>query len=55
VIVVMQNGKISQMGSHDELVKQEGLYKRIYQIQAALEDELNDTDEPEANNPPQAE
>ena len=42
VIVVMQNGKVSQMGSHDELVKQEGLYKRIYQIQAALEEELAD-------------
>ena len=42
VIVVMQNGKVSQIGSHDELVKQEGLYKRIYQIQAALEEELED-------------
>ncbi len=45
VIVVIQNGKVSQIGSHDELVKQEGLYRRIYQIQAALEDELNDTDD----------
>ncbi|MBN1777112.1 MAG: ABC transporter ATP-binding protein [Clostridiales bacterium] len=42
VIVVMQNGKVSQMGTHEELVKQEGLYKRIYQIQAALEEELAD-------------
>ena len=47
VIVVMQNGEISQMGSHDELLKQEGLYKRIYQIQAALEDELNDAEDGE--------
>ena len=44
VIVVMQNGKVSQMGSHEELVKQEGLYKRIYQIQAALEEELENDD-----------
>ncbi len=42
VIVVMQNGKVTQIGSHEELVKQEGLYKRIYQIQAALEEELQD-------------
>jgi len=42
VIVVMQNGKVSQMGTHEELVNQEGLYKRIYQIQAALEEELAD-------------
>jgi ATP-binding cassette, subfamily B, bacterial len=40
VIVVLQNGRVTQIGSHDELVRQEGLYKRIYQIQAALEDEL---------------
>ena len=40
VIVVLQNGAVTQIGSHEELVKQEGLYKRIYQIQAALEEEL---------------
>jgi ATP-binding cassette subfamily B protein len=40
VIVVMQNGMVTQLGTHEELVKQEGLYKRIYQIQAALEEEL---------------
>ncbi len=40
VIVVLQNGTVTQIGSHEELVKQEGLYKRIYQIQAALEEEL---------------
>ena len=44
VIVVMQNGKVSQLGSHEELVRQEGLYKRIYQIQAALEEELESDD-----------
>jgi len=42
VIVVLQNGMVTQLGSHEELVKQEGLYKRIYQIQAALEEELAD-------------
>ncbi|MFH1512386.1 MAG: ATP-binding cassette domain-containing protein, partial [Bacillota bacterium] len=40
VIVVMQNGMVTQLGTHEELVKQEGLYRRIYQIQAALEEEL---------------
>ncbi len=42
VIIVLQNGKVSQLGSHEELVKQDGLYRRIYQIQAALEEELAD-------------
>lgn len=40
MIVVLQNGAVTQLGTHEELVKQEGLYKRIYQIQAALEEEL---------------
>jgi len=40
VIVVLEDGKVAQMGSHDELVHQDGLYKRIYTIQTALEDEL---------------
>lgn len=42
VIVVLQNGAVSQMGSHEELIHQEGLYKRIYQIQASLEEELSE-------------
>lgn len=42
VIVVLQNGRVTQLGSHEDLVKQDGLYKRIYQIQAALEEELAD-------------
>lgn len=28
-IVVVDNGKISQLGTHDELMKQEGIYKRF--------------------------
>lgn len=40
-IAVIQHGKISQLGTHEQLVAQEGLYRRIYLIQAALEDEVN--------------
>ena len=42
VIAVIQHGEIVQLGSHEQLVAQEGLYRRIYQIQAALEDEMKD-------------
>ncbi|MDD3213952.1 MAG: ABC transporter ATP-binding protein [Eubacteriales bacterium] len=42
VIAVMQHGEIVQLGSHQQLVAQEGLYRRIYQIQAALETEMKD-------------
>lgn len=41
-IAVIQHGEIVQLGSHEQLVAQEGLYRRIYQIQAALEDEMKD-------------
>jgi ATP-binding cassette subfamily B protein len=42
VIAVMQHGEIVQLGSHRELIAQQGLYRRIYKIQAALESEMKD-------------
>ncbi len=35
-IVVLEDGKITQMGTHDELINSEGLYKRIANIQSQL-------------------
>lgn len=32
-IIVLEDGRIAQCGTHDELVQQEGLYRRIYEIQ----------------------
>ena len=42
VIIVLQDGRVAQQGTHEELIQQEGLYRRIYQIQSALEEELNE-------------
>jgi ATP-binding cassette subfamily B protein len=39
-ILVLEDGKLVQQGTHEELIKQEGLYKRIAQIQDMLETEL---------------
>lgn len=39
-IVVLEQGRVVQQGTHHELVHQDGLYRRIYQIQSALEEEL---------------
>ncbi len=42
VIAVLQRGEIIQLGSHEQLIAREGPYRRIYQIQAALEDEMKE-------------
>jgi len=39
-IIVLEDGKVAQQGTHAELIHQPGLYQRIYQIQSALEEEL---------------
>ena len=40
-IAVMEDGRLSQYGSHQELVGQEGFYRQIYEIQK-LEDRLEE-------------
>jgi ATP-binding cassette subfamily B protein len=39
-IIVLEGGRIIQQGTHAELVEAEGLYRRLWTIQTALEDEL---------------
>lgn len=39
-ILVIDKGIIVQRGSHHDLIKEEGLYKRVYNIQSSLDDEL---------------
>ena len=40
-ILVLEHGRLVQQGTHDELIKVDGLYKRIADIQNMLEGELN--------------
>lgn len=43
-ILVLQDGRITQEGTHSQLLHQPGLYKRVYQIQSALlEEEITDS------------
>lgn len=39
-ILVLDNGRVVQQGTHDELANQEGIYRQIYEIQGSLESEL---------------
>jgi len=40
LILVMDKGAIVQMGRHDELVTQAGMYRQIYNIQTRIDEEL---------------
>ncbi|NMM62789.1 ABC transporter ATP-binding protein [Clostridium sp. P21] len=37
-IIVLNDGKIEALGTHKELIKKEGIYKRIWEIQNSLDD-----------------
>ena len=39
-ILVLEKGRIVQHGSHDELLTQDGFYRKIYDLQARIESEL---------------
>lgn len=40
LIIVLDRGEIVQAGSHEELLEQEGIYRRIFDIQTRIEAEL---------------
>ncbi len=42
LILVMEDGKITEQGTHNELIRSGGLYSRIFNIQSALEEEFKE-------------
>ena len=40
LIIVLDKGKVAQMGTHDDLVNVDGLYKDLWGIQGELEEEF---------------
>lgn len=40
LILVLDKGRIVQRGTHDELMREDGIYRRTYDMQARIEDEL---------------
>jgi ATP-binding cassette subfamily B protein len=41
-IVVLDKGKVIESGTHNELLANNGFYKKIYDIQVSIEDEINE-------------
>jgi len=39
-ILVLEDGRIIQCGTHEGLLKVEGLYRRLWRVQSALEEDL---------------
>ena len=37
LILVLEKGRIAQMGTHEELINEDGLYKRVYKMQNSLD------------------
>jgi ATP-binding cassette subfamily B protein len=42
LILVLDDGRVVQRGTHEELVKKEGIYKKIFNIQTLIETELEE-------------
>jgi len=40
IVLVLEHGRIMQRGTHEQLVKQPGIYRKIFEMQTRIEDEL---------------
>jgi ATP-binding cassette subfamily B protein len=36
----MEKGRIIQKGTHDELIKEDGMYRQIFELQTRIDEEL---------------
>ncbi|WDU84659.1 ATP-binding cassette domain-containing protein [Caloramator sp. Dgby_cultured_2] len=43
IIIVLDKGKVTNIGNHEKLIKEEGLYKRVWEIQSLIERDFEKT------------
>ena len=43
-IFVLENGKVIESGTHDELVLKDRMYKRLWDVQTGMQDKKDDQD-----------
>ncbi len=41
-IIVLDKGRVIEQGTHEELIENNGFYKKIFDIQVSIEDEINE-------------
>jgi ATP-binding cassette subfamily B protein len=46
LILVLDGGRIVERGRHDQLMAQEGIYRRIYELQSSIEQEIETVNTP---------
>jgi ATP-binding cassette subfamily B protein len=39
-LLVLDKGRIIQSGTHDELMRQDGFYRRIFRLQSRIEEDV---------------
>ena len=43
--MVLEEGKVAEIGSHSELVEMDGIYRRIYDLQSGYTKEVQSLDQ----------
>ncbi|MPN28494.1 hypothetical protein SDC9_175936 [bioreactor metagenome] len=38
IILVLDKGRVADMGTHDELIERDGIYKEVFNVQMNLSD-----------------
>ena len=51
-VLVMHKGRVRELGTHEELVREGGIYAKLYQLQYREQENASPSDEPEPSPEP---